>query len=142
MPAVEGGKVCIIGAGGSMGASIIGALSERYTLRLTDAVSEEQARARPLMWGAPPHPRLGPPHEWLRVNAFGTWNALRAALYPRGAATNPARGGRALAVRAVVAWEELGAAFLARLRSPRVPRCRYGDCYRPVFAALTTTKPP
>ena len=52
MPAVEGGTVCIIGAGGSMGASIIGAL----------------------------------------------------------------------AVRAVVAWEELGGAFLAGLRAPRLER--------------------
>lgn len=229
MPAVENGTICIIGAGGSMAASIIGVLAERYTLRLTDAASEDEVRERPLMWGAPSHPSLGAPHEWLcvdatdfaavdravegcdavinlsvirrepgpafRVNACGTWNVLRAAvkhrvrrvihtgpiwlgasgfdgdgsgefgigpdapyrcgshiypltkhlsfamadvfarehgldimtflfaaLYPRGEATDPTHGGRALSVRAVVAWEELGAAFLAGLSIPPLPR--------------------
>jgi nucleoside-diphosphate-sugar epimerase len=212
-------------------------------------VSEEEARERPLMWGAPPHPRLGPPHEWLRVdaadyaaveravegcdavinlsvvrwdaslafrvNAFGTWNVLRAAvrhgvrrvihtgpiwigasgfdgdgayefdidpdapyrsgshvyplskhlsfeiadafarehdldvmtflfaaLYPRGASTNPTHGGRALAVRAVVAWEELGAAFLAGLRVPRLERGneRFYICAQTPLAKIDVEK--
>lgn len=249
MPAVHRGTICVLGAGGSMGASIAGPLAEHYTLRLADAASEDEVRSRRLMWGAPDHPRLGPPHEWVRtditdfdaveravagcdavinlsvvrwdaplafrVNACASWNFFRAAvgcgvsriihtgpiwlaasgfdgdgayeyhigpqapyrsgdhvypltkhlsfeiadafarehdldvmtflfaaLYPRGAATNPKHDDRALAVRAVVAWEELGAAFLAGLRAPRMkrPNERFFICAKTPLSKIDVEK--
>lgn len=68
MSSVPSGTVCILGAGGPMGSSIIGALARHYTLRLADRLSEREVRARPLMKGAPEHPHLGSPHEWVRVD--------------------------------------------------------------------------
>ncbi|MFW5744338.1 MAG: NAD-dependent epimerase/dehydratase family protein [Spirochaetota bacterium] len=68
MAEVREGTVCVFGVGGPMGSSIIGPLAELYTLRLADIMSEAQVRERPLMKGAPPHPRLDSPHEWVQVD--------------------------------------------------------------------------
>lgn len=68
MAEVHEGRVCVLGAGGPIGSSIAGPLAERYTLRLVDHLSEAEIRDRPLMTGAPPHPHLDPPHEWVRAD--------------------------------------------------------------------------
>lgn len=78
MAEVREGTVAVFGVGGPMGSSIIGALAERYTLRLCDLMSEAQIRERPLMKGAPPHPRLGPPHEWRQVDVTDYGQVERA----------------------------------------------------------------
>lgn len=68
MPEVRDGRICIFGVGGPLGSSIIGPLAELYDLRLADLMSEEEIHERNLMKGAPPHPELASPHEWVQVD--------------------------------------------------------------------------
>lgn len=68
MAEVREGLVCVLGAGGPIGSSIAGLLAEHYTLRLADVLSENEIRGRPLMTGAPPHPPLEAPHEWVNAD--------------------------------------------------------------------------
>lgn len=66
MPPVASGRVCVFGAGGSVGVCVDRALRGHYTLRFTDLAPIEQVIARPGGGGAWPHWDAPPaaPHEW------------------------------------------------------------------------------
>ncbi len=69
MPPIEEGTVCVLGAGGPVGAVIAPVLGKHYTLRLTDIVGVSEAIERggdPVWpaWKEAPEP----PHEWRIVD--------------------------------------------------------------------------
>jgi hypothetical protein len=88
MPSVDEGTVCILGAGGPVGAAIYPVLRQRYTLRLADIVPVEEIVARP---DSPPWPKWRsapePPHEW-RLCDVTEYRQVQEALQGCDAAIN------------------------------------------------------
>ena len=69
MPGIEHGKICVFGAGGSVGAVSFPVLKQRYTVRLVDRDPIEAVIARkrnPIVpaW----HDAPEPPHEWVQAD--------------------------------------------------------------------------
>jgi nucleoside-diphosphate-sugar epimerase len=87
MPAVKEGKVCVLGAGGPVGAVVYRELRDHYTLRLTDIAGFEEVDARPKsdIWPSPERPQ--PPHEWARCDVTD-YAQVRDALAGCDAAIN------------------------------------------------------
>jgi nucleoside-diphosphate-sugar epimerase len=87
MPDVQGGTVCILGAGGPVGVSIYPVLAEHYALRLADVVPVEELIARPKAygpkWEAPPEP----PHHWCLADV-SSYRQVEEALEGCDAAIN------------------------------------------------------
>jgi nucleoside-diphosphate-sugar epimerase len=88
MPAIHSGKVCVFGAGGSVGVCVYEALRADYQLRLTDIATVEQIIARP-GGGAAPCWKSAPasPHEW-RTCDVTDYAQVEAALDGCDAAIN------------------------------------------------------
>ena len=77
---LSGGKVCIFGAGGPVGAAAQAALKDQYSLRLTDVrdVHEIVETGEPQSSGAPMPTIPEAPHEWRQVDV-GDYDQVLAA---------------------------------------------------------------
>ena len=81
MPAIEGGRVCVFGAGGPVGAMAARSLQDGYVLRLTDLLDiHDILRDGPKQGAHAPLPSVPePPHEWRTVDVADYDQVLDAA---------------------------------------------------------------
>jgi len=122
MPGIDGGTVCIFGAGGPVGAAVAPVLAEHFTLRLVDIQPVEQVLAKPPdpiwpRWREAPQP----PHEWRQADITDyaqVASALDGCDAAINLAVNRSAPERAFRINAVGAYHVLQAA--AKLRPSRV----------------------